>query len=392
MNEPVGPRLCVAFIDDDPQLLEGLRRMLRRNRSVWQMQFTTDPKRLLEQVTHESVDVVVTDMRMPDVNGAAVLRRVANTSPKTVRIILSGHAPAARWLQRLGPAHRFLSKPCDAERLETTITQACGLALHLSMGLADETGRPSPLPPTLYAEVLDAMERDATGEELQALFGDRCTTHPLTHIFPDGAAVSAWMASVATWDRNVAEAAILAAHGVEQVAVHAATSLGVGAFEKATRVAARVRAIARLEQLDGTLSEQSAAAGLFGAMGPLLVAESAPGREGSVRLDERDATTEQGARLAGALLHRWGLPDAISEAVAYCGTPSAAVSTGVSPLPYVHAAWVLERSAAALPLEALPLDWPYLERVNLAQRVPLWRAESALESQPPASQITLPSA
>ena len=111
----------VIFVDDEPRVLEGLKRMLRPKRNEWQMTFVGSAQAALDALQAEPCEVVVTDMRMPGMNGAELLEVVQREYPDTIRLILSGQAETESVMKALGVSHQFLSKPCDAEILQGTI-------------------------------------------------------------------------------------------------------------------------------------------------------------------------------------------------------------------------------------------------------------------------------
>ena len=63
----------VIFVDDEPRVLEGLKRMLRPKRNEWNMKFVGSAQAALESLKDEPCEVVVTDMRMPGMSGAELL-------------------------------------------------------------------------------------------------------------------------------------------------------------------------------------------------------------------------------------------------------------------------------------------------------------------------------
>ena len=70
-------------------------------------------------------DVIVTDMRMPGMDGEQLLATVRDRFPSTVRIILSGDSEQEAVVRAIGPAHRYLSKPCDGITLRQAVAGAC---------------------------------------------------------------------------------------------------------------------------------------------------------------------------------------------------------------------------------------------------------------------------
>ena len=81
----------VLFVDDERPLLDGLRGRLRGLRSRWEMVFVESASRAITELELGAFDVVVSDMRMPGMDGAQLRAAVAERWPATVRIVLSGH-------------------------------------------------------------------------------------------------------------------------------------------------------------------------------------------------------------------------------------------------------------------------------------------------------------
>ncbi len=117
----------ILFVDDEAKVLGGLRRMLRGLRHEWLMEFVEGGPQALEQLARQPFDMVVTDMRMPGMEGSELLRRVRERFPGTVRIVLSGQCERLEVLKTVGLAHQFLTKPCDSEMLKESLTRACRL-------------------------------------------------------------------------------------------------------------------------------------------------------------------------------------------------------------------------------------------------------------------------
>lgn len=117
----------ILFVDDELNLLQGLQRSLRSKRNEWDMTFVSSPHEAISLMKRQCFDVVVTDMRMPEMDGADLLDEVKKICPRSVRIILSGQAETATIIKSIGSAHQYLSKPCDPELLQATINRASKL-------------------------------------------------------------------------------------------------------------------------------------------------------------------------------------------------------------------------------------------------------------------------
>ncbi len=120
-------KLNILFVDDEPLILEGLRNRLRKCRKRWNTHFVGSGKEALERLATTPMDVVVSDMRMPQMDGAALLTEVQRLHSDTVRIVLSGHAELEEAMRVMPVAHQFLTKPCNANELEDIVDRACAL-------------------------------------------------------------------------------------------------------------------------------------------------------------------------------------------------------------------------------------------------------------------------
>lgn len=106
--------LCV---DDEPNVLEALRRQLRPH---FEVALATSGAQALEMMrSGRSFPVIVSDMRMPGMDGAELLRRVKEEFPDTIRVLLTGQTDFAAAVSAVNEGHifRFLCKPCDTKTL-----------------------------------------------------------------------------------------------------------------------------------------------------------------------------------------------------------------------------------------------------------------------------------
>ncbi|MDR3772833.1 MAG: response regulator [Terracidiphilus sp.] len=117
----------VLFVDDDSKVLDGIRRMMHAQRECWDMHFALGGEAALQACEAGAFDVVVSDMRMPGMDGATLLGHIRNRFPASARIILSGYSEAALAIRAVPVAHRFLAKPCSAADLQSTIERVCAL-------------------------------------------------------------------------------------------------------------------------------------------------------------------------------------------------------------------------------------------------------------------------
>ncbi len=113
----------VLLVDDEESILSALKRVLRREGyGLLTCSSGTDALALLEE-SERAIGVVVSDFRMPGMNGIEFLSHVRALHPDTIRIVLSGYADAEMVQSAInqGEVYRFISKPWDDDELKTTI-------------------------------------------------------------------------------------------------------------------------------------------------------------------------------------------------------------------------------------------------------------------------------
>lgn len=117
----------ILFVDDEANILLALKRMLRSKRNEMDFYFAESGKEALELLAEQEINVIVSDMRMPGMDGAALLTTVMEQYPQIIRIMLTGHADDKSILQTIPVVHQFLAKPTDPETLKDVLSRACAL-------------------------------------------------------------------------------------------------------------------------------------------------------------------------------------------------------------------------------------------------------------------------
>jgi HD-like signal output (HDOD) protein/ActR/RegA family two-component response regulator len=156
----------VLFVDDEPSILDGLRRSLRGKRAEWEMSFAPGGQPALDLLAETNYDVIVSDMRMPGIDGAELLTRVGVKYPEVARVVLSGHTEPEAAIRVAIVGHRFLSKPTETETLTGVVDQLIMKTSpshgYMARRIAGAV-RALPTPPAHVAELKAALA-DRTGD------------------------------------------------------------------------------------------------------------------------------------------------------------------------------------------------------------------------------------
>ncbi len=153
----------ILFVDDEPMVLMGLQRTLRKMRQDWDMTFVSSGREALEVLGKKPMDVIVSDLRMPEMDGGRLLAEVKKRHPQIVRIILSGQLDQEMTLKSVQLAHQSLSKPCDATVLKQTLAKLFALRDFLSdKSIKSIIAQIDSLPslPSIYTEIVSEMQSD----------------------------------------------------------------------------------------------------------------------------------------------------------------------------------------------------------------------------------------
>ena len=122
------PAKTILFVDDEPAILSALRRLLRRE--GWNILTAGSGREGLAVLREHPVDLVVSDMRMPEMDGATFLKQVREAYPDTIRITLTGHADRESVSRAFEQAdiYQVIAKPWDDGELKAVLREALELS------------------------------------------------------------------------------------------------------------------------------------------------------------------------------------------------------------------------------------------------------------------------
>lgn len=386
----------ILFVDDEPNVIEGLRRMLHGLRKEWDMSFALSGEEALKILSKKPVDVIVTDMRMPGMDGAQLLAEVQQLHPQVVRIILSGHSDMNLVLRSVRPAHQFLSKPCQPEKLKETVERAYRVREILSdPALAGIISQVDSLPsvPETYTQIMGELEKPnaSLAQVGRIIARDIAMTAGVLKLvnssfFGFVGHIESPLQAVNLLGVETIKGLVLSAHlftlfdhrkfpgfTLEHLINHC---LDTGRLAKV---------IAEQEGRDRKVADDCFIAGTLHDVGKLVLASKLEAEYARVirNVQERNLTLWEvekevfgttHAEVGAYLLGLWGLPAAIVDAVAFHHAPAKAGSDGFA-VTAVHVANALEHDLYVLHegYARNPLDTGHLAALGLSDRLPAWR-------------------
>jgi HD-like signal output (HDOD) protein len=152
----------IIFVDDERELLDGLRARLYKHRHDWNMQFLVSGDEAIAAFEKQPIDLIVSDVRMPGMDGGQLLTVVKQRWPNTIRIVVSGYSDPVQAVRLTSLAHQYVAKPCDGQQLENIIERCFNLQDLLSEEpLRKMVGRIGKLPavPKTFARLQAALSQ-----------------------------------------------------------------------------------------------------------------------------------------------------------------------------------------------------------------------------------------
>ena len=384
----------ILFVDDEVSILDGLKRMLRPMRAEWEMAFAPGGEAAISMLEAAPFDVIVSDMRMPGMDGASLLEIVREKYPSILRIILSGYTELQASLRAVPVAHQFLLKPCDPEMLRAGIARATSLGEVLdSKMLTSLVGALRDLPslPRVFAELKRALSVPNTPIEkiVQIVEQDVAVSAKLLQLvnsafFGLARDVTDLKTAVSCLGMTVLHDLVLTLDVFRSFTPNEYIGEDyLEEFHRHAQLSARIAAgIAQKAQLPPAV----VLAALLHDVGKLVIAERTPAhfaralqqaeQEGRPLFEvEEQLIHISHAEVGAYLLSLWGLPYAIVEAVAHHHHPRRVPQHGFDMVVAAYLANMLahEREAAATGKIAPQMDMQLLQQASVAERLAEFR-------------------
>ena len=139
----------ILFVDSRPEDVGNLLQAPGGSRYQWQAKLVTDGDQAMEALRNDTIDVIVSEIRLPDMSGANLLKDVAEQYPKTIRFALSENIERETVLSTVGNVHQYLAKPCPPEGFFKLLDN--------SVSLRDLLGDS---PPEVYSRLVEELKSE----------------------------------------------------------------------------------------------------------------------------------------------------------------------------------------------------------------------------------------
>ncbi len=387
----------ILFVDDEPMVLKGIQRTLRKMKNVWEMTFTNSGREALAILDEKPMDVIISDMKMPEMDGTQLLMEVKRRHPHIVRLILSGHVEQETTIQSVQFAHQCLSKPCDVEQLKQTLAKLFALREILDDdALKKIVSQIESLPslPSIYTEIVAEMQSDDPSIQIVAtiISRDVSMTAKILQVvnsvfFGLPQKISNPQQAVMLLGLDTIKALVLSVKIFSEFSQKQYAWFNLdGIFNHSVCVSSHAKAIVKSENLDQDLVNYSLMAGLLHDLGKLILATNfndtyeqlmAESRKADRQLWEleQNAFGTSHAEIGAYLMGLWNIEYPIIEAIAFHHCPSKSASTQMGLLTAVHIADGLdhEDESSQIAEAGFVYDNAYLDRLGVSGRITEWR-------------------
>jgi len=356
-------KIQVLFVDDEIKILNGLKRLLHPMKKEWNMEFANGGVEALKMMENKRFQVIVTDMRMPGMDGNELLGIVRNQYPEIVRIVLSGHSEKEAVLKAAGRSHVFLSKPCSPSKLKSVIKKATSLRKilydpYIMSVVANMKNVPSL--PSIYQELLEVIEApNSTMKDISKVISkDMGMTVKLLQLvnsayFGLNTEITNLTKAMNYLGIDIIMSLVLTFKVFSEFNTREFPDMDVERFwQHCLNTALIAKELASMEKQEGKDQDDAFIGGLLHDLGKTVMMANFPPKYNQVLNKFRDGANLSDTELAllganheqvGAyLVSLWGLPDIVAEGIALHHETDTVVMVYGSPM-FVYMANKIER-------------------------------------------------
>jgi len=388
----------ILFVDDEENILSSMRLGLRQMRAKWDMSFAQGGLNALKSLEREPHDVIVTDMRMPGMDGSQLLKEVQRLYPESVRIVLSGYSEEESVLKTVELAHQYVSKPCrTADLIKVIEGTLCLRTILENRRLRSIITKLDVLPtlPTVYTRLVSALQQEnSTLQELgDILSQDLAMAASIMKLansafFGLPARITSIHHAVNHLGGQTIRALVLSTHLFSTILHEDNQPFSVRMLlEHSLRVACFAKTLMVHENAEPAAVDDSFIAAMLHDIGKLVLAANMPEEAGRVlamvraencplHVAEKEVFGATHAEVGAYLLGLWGFNGMHLDAVNLHHTPQAQDAKAMSPQLAVCLANAFDHELVRINPSYVQrrIDAGALGGAGVADRIGMWRA------------------
>nr|WP_282437273.1 HDOD domain-containing protein [Vibrio amylolyticus] len=371
------------LVDDEPLVLNGLKRALYG--TGWTIFTDTSGQAALQTLKKEPIDLIISDMLMPGMNGAELLKIVSEKHPSVIRASLSGYSDPDITIKGGFFAHLAFMKPCEPEAIKDEVNRIANiLSLFPDRVIQSAIGSITslPIPPKLFFQVKSKLADDTTSmEEIAKLISqDPAMCAKIIHtsnnaIFRGRTQIDSITSAITRLGGQVITS-IIGMLEVYSVSTDKPNQSLEELQSQSLRVAILASSFVRREDRDQTFL-----IGILHRIGEyvrmmivndLMTAYTSTNKEedNKVHLEQYLFNTKS-EQLGGYLLHFWGFPIPIIECILICNAPEKLKGQTFGPTCAVYIASCLVKNQ--------PIDESLIQHFNLEEKLESWKEPFCLQ-------------
>ncbi len=384
----------ILLAEADPAVSEEFCQALGQE---WKVTIVRSGSALLAEIKRSPYEVLVTEVDLPEMDGAEVLSKIRRKYPKTVRFILANESSKDRVLKEMLGAHQFLTKPIDPSTLKDTIERSIALDAWIgSSKLRELVARVRSFPslPSLYLDVLAALRStSATPEEVGAIIAkDMAMTTKLLQVLNSAyfglpRTITEPAEAVGLLGFETVKSMVLAMKLLSQYDRLKPVYFSIDRlWRHSTGVAKLAKELVLFETRDRVKADQAFTCGLMHDIGKVILAanfdEQYRGAQSLAQKQqlplwevEKDIFGAGHGEIGAYLLGLWGMPMNLVEVAALHHCPCSSSDVAFSVLTAIHVAntFDYELNPDTEGLGVPQIDRDYLARVGMSARLKAWR-------------------
>lgn len=391
----------ILFVDSSQNISDFTNQIASDLGPGWEIKLVTDGRQALEILSENQADLLVSELELPDMKGADLLKEVGKKYPGVIRFVLSANNDRQLMACTLGYVHQYLPKPCNIEAFISIMQNSVKLReildneqLHIRIAAIKSL----PSPPELYTRLIRELQSDSVSVQNIAdlIKRDMGITAKILQMIN-----SAFFGLKNRVESPLQAVSMLGLDTIKSLVLTIGTfsqfkDTGVPGFSLETiynysvNVGSYSKTYATILGLSRKEIDNSLIAGMLFDIGKLILVTNFHNelRESSrlayqksipLFLAEREILGVSDAEIGAYLLYLWGLPDPILEAVALHYAPHQTASRHKNVLTAVHLAYAADHDQRhnIINIDNSALDLDYLATLDLRDQVQRLRSFAA---------------